>query len=507
MRIADGKASFHQWDLNQQLIAEEGITEVRYYNGTTSEALCCLVKEVDTERRVDVPNILLQTAADIDAYGWSEDRKCVVQHVRFWVEPTPKPADYVYTQTEVLSVNAAVEAALRGDKVVRYVEGEGKAVQIGEHTTAEWRSLAAGYHTTANNTSFAAGRLGQATGKGSFASGYEMNNNFSDMYGEQVVTRGDTSIDSCVINISPSTTGSLLSIGDFICIAPADDAASWITTDAKQIVDLERNSDGDLVKIYIDSSFRHDGNYYEGHNAPEDGIIPPGSLIKKAIPNEASGKGSAVLGGKGNKATGDNSVVLGGEGSEAAAWNSLVAGWHLKAASAGQAVFGQWNEIDANALYAFILGWGTANARKNVFTIERKGNVWTDGVFSQNGTPSEDKHLVNLAYLNARLGETEKVFIAEYGVTTHAELKAAYDAGKALFCKEGTYFAPLYQQTSGGSFAFYRSTVDTLTNVYCSSSGWGKKATPLCKTKFGDIETALDNIITIQETLIGGVTV
>lgn len=111
MRIADGRTCFYQWDMDQQLIVEEGITEVHYDNGTTGEALCCQVKEVDGEHRVDVPNIFLQTAACIQAYAWSG--KSVISHVELWVEPRDKPADYVYTQTEVRSVEAAVAAAIQ----------------------------------------------------------------------------------------------------------------------------------------------------------------------------------------------------------------------------------------------------------------------------------------------------------------------------------------------------------------------------------------------------------
>lgn len=114
MRIADGRTFFYQWDMDQQLIVEDGITEVHYDNGTTNEALSCPVKEVDGERRVDVPNVMLQTAACIHAYAWNG--KSVVYHDEFWVDPREKPADYIYTQTEMLSVDEAVAAALQAAK-------------------------------------------------------------------------------------------------------------------------------------------------------------------------------------------------------------------------------------------------------------------------------------------------------------------------------------------------------------------------------------------------------
>jgi hypothetical protein len=103
MRIADGKTSFYQWDHDQQLIVSEDCTEVHFDNGTQPKALCCEVKK---DGKVDVPNILLQTAAQIHAYGWNKNRKCVVQYACFWVEPREKPDDYVYTETEILTWEA-----------------------------------------------------------------------------------------------------------------------------------------------------------------------------------------------------------------------------------------------------------------------------------------------------------------------------------------------------------------------------------------------------------------
>lgn len=124
---------------------------------------------------------------------------------------------------------------------------------------------------------------------------------------------------------------------------------------------------------------------------------------------------------------------------------------------------------------------------------------------------------------------TAEVFIAEYGVTTHAELQEAYNAGKVLFCQDGSYLAHLYQVTAGGSYAFYRVTNNLVTNSYCSITGWGRQTihhtpgahgvshgangsdpiTPesigaASVEQIGDIESALDSIIEIQNTLIGG---
>lgn len=136
------------------------------------------------------------------------------------------------------------------------------------------------------------------------------------------------------------------------------------------------------------------------------------------------------------------------------------------------------------------------------------------------GTPIKpEKNLVKATGLSseeqaqARLNiGTAGVFVAEYGVTPNADMEEAYKAGKALFCRDGIYLTPLYHRTSGGSFVFMSNDSESQTNRYCGiTSGWNKKTTKLCATKFndidetiGDIETALDSIIEIQNSLIGG---
>lgn len=116
MKIADGKSMFSQWDLNQQLIVEDGITEVRFWNGTGKESLVCLVKDENGKRTVDVPNIMLQVADPIRAYAWDEERGCTVQTVEFWVDPQPKPANYAYTQTDVLRIETEIANQLQALK-------------------------------------------------------------------------------------------------------------------------------------------------------------------------------------------------------------------------------------------------------------------------------------------------------------------------------------------------------------------------------------------------------
>ena len=110
------------------------------------------------------------------------------------------------------------------------------------------------------------------------------------------------------------------------------------------------------------------------------------------------------------------------------------------------------------------------------------------------------------------LGGTQEVFIAEYGVTPFAEMEEAYNAGKLLFCRDGKYLVSMYEFVSGTSISFYRATASAIINYYRTATGsWNSKTIELSATKhkeiddkIGDIDTALDTIIAIQNELIGG---
>lgn len=114
--LADGRRAFHQWDTGRQLIVHDTTcTEAHFSNGHSGSSLVCKVFDQGELRVVNVPNILLQDTRSITVFGFVEEdsggytRRAVV----FPVRPRPKPEDYVYTETEVLSYStlaARVEA-------------------------------------------------------------------------------------------------------------------------------------------------------------------------------------------------------------------------------------------------------------------------------------------------------------------------------------------------------------------------------------------------------------
>lgn len=101
LKLTDGKNELYQWDVNQRLeVNNSAITQVHFANALSTEALVCHVYGNNGKRYVDIPNILLQEHWDIRAFG------CCVNCVRFEyvfnVVSRAKPADYVYTETDVI---------------------------------------------------------------------------------------------------------------------------------------------------------------------------------------------------------------------------------------------------------------------------------------------------------------------------------------------------------------------------------------------------------------------
>ena len=118
-KIENDRKSFWQWDLNQRIIVEDDICgEVHFCNRTDDCALVCRVYEDGGKKVADVPNILLQTAAMIHVYAYvsDDDEKYTRHESWFTVVARTKPADYIYTETEIYTVEEMLEEALQAAK-------------------------------------------------------------------------------------------------------------------------------------------------------------------------------------------------------------------------------------------------------------------------------------------------------------------------------------------------------------------------------------------------------
>lgn len=97
---------------------------------------------------------------------------------------------------------------------------------------------------------------------------------------------------------------------------------------------------------------------------------------------EASGDVSVAM-GKNAKATGRASMAV-GEDVNADAYYAMALGRGVSAKEQGQIAVGMYNADDSDAV--FIVGGGTASARKNVFAVKKDGRIFVNGVEFTGGT-------------------------------------------------------------------------------------------------------------------------
>lgn len=100
--LEDGRDSLFQWDSNRRLlIKDETINEAHFCNRTDECSLVVAVYEEGGKRYANIPNILLQNDWPINVYGF--DKEYTKHSTRFKVNRRTKPADYIYTETEILT--------------------------------------------------------------------------------------------------------------------------------------------------------------------------------------------------------------------------------------------------------------------------------------------------------------------------------------------------------------------------------------------------------------------
>lgn len=105
--LQDGREHLYQWDLDRYIIVEDNtICEVHFCNRTSD---CSLVVEVK-DGLAPIPNILLQEARPIRAYAYCDDKYTLTEQ-QFTVKSRTRPDDYVYTETDVITVRDMIDRA------------------------------------------------------------------------------------------------------------------------------------------------------------------------------------------------------------------------------------------------------------------------------------------------------------------------------------------------------------------------------------------------------------
>jgi hypothetical protein len=130
LKVLGPKPYFWQWDVGQKLVVDNpDCGEVHFDNGTTDLAPVVRIKtDKDGNRVAEVPNNLLQTAKPLKCYLFQETESGAMTSTlyTFQVLPRPRPADYVYTETEVLSYSYL-------DKRLDNLEGEGLSKAVSDY--------------------------------------------------------------------------------------------------------------------------------------------------------------------------------------------------------------------------------------------------------------------------------------------------------------------------------------------------------------------------------------
>lgn len=125
--LEDGREHLFQWDLNRRLQVEDPtITEVHFCNRTDDCALVVKTYTDDTydgKTYADIPNVILQQPWDIRAYAYCTDGFTKIEEV-FEVKARTKPTDYVYTETEIHTIEEHLARAIDEAKANGEFNGE-----------------------------------------------------------------------------------------------------------------------------------------------------------------------------------------------------------------------------------------------------------------------------------------------------------------------------------------------------------------------------------------------
>lgn len=122
-KIYDGREHFYQWDSDRKLIVEDpAIKEVHFCNRTDDCSLVCETYTEDGLTLANVPNILLQTDWRIKVYAF--DGNYTKYEECYEVKPRTKPADYVYTETDVVNYTNLLERMNTIDENIEETVGD-----------------------------------------------------------------------------------------------------------------------------------------------------------------------------------------------------------------------------------------------------------------------------------------------------------------------------------------------------------------------------------------------
>ena len=112
--LNDGRKQLYQWDTGRTATVDIDCDIVHFSNLKYGESLAVEVKS----GKVAIPNKLLMSGEQIYCWAFVQDESGAYtkKEQTFAVTKRAKPSDYVYTETEVITIKTAVENALEEAK-------------------------------------------------------------------------------------------------------------------------------------------------------------------------------------------------------------------------------------------------------------------------------------------------------------------------------------------------------------------------------------------------------
>ena len=125
-------SALYQWEIGRKIRVDTSVgtraVVVQFAHPGDNEALSVTPKEENGVIVAEVPNIMLQSGDKLLVFLVEMDENCVetTRHSVFHVVNRPKPADYIYTETEVLNYTYL-------DNRLKDLEGDGLAQAVEDY--------------------------------------------------------------------------------------------------------------------------------------------------------------------------------------------------------------------------------------------------------------------------------------------------------------------------------------------------------------------------------------
>lgn len=354
-KILDGRSQFYQWDLDRKVIVEDAsVNEVHFCNRTDDCSLICEVYELDGLRVADVPNIMLQEDWRINVYAYDNN---YTKHADvFEVVRRSKPADYVYTETEIKNYDDLYER-------VEQIEKNGVSDEAVSSAVEKY---------------------------------LEENDIQVDLTGYATEAYVNEKIETIELTPGPAGKDGYTPVKgvDYFDGEPGKDGA-----DGQDYVLTEADKQEIARMVEVTGG---EGSCLFAPGEGEDSIMTPWGS------GYATGKNSLAL-GLSAKASGNGSVAI-GQYSNAATYGGIAAGYFVSTSVNNQVVIGKCNTQDDNA--SFIIGTGSsvANAR-NGMTIDGDNVAHFPGNIK---VGENDEEVATKAYVDAHAGGGGSADLSNY---------------------------------------------------------------------------------------------